>query len=52
MPDLKLLALDSEDCEQRVRSSVERALAAALPVAVGARSRGLEREWQWIQGAA
>ena len=27
-------------------SSVERALAAALPPAVGARSRGLEREWQ------
>jgi probable DNA repair protein len=41
-----LLALDHEDCERRVTSSVERALVAALPVAVGARSRGLEREWQ------
>lgn len=41
-----LLALDREDCERRVTSSVERALGAALPAAVGARSRGLEREWQ------
>lgn len=41
-----LLALDREDCELRVTASVERALADVLPPAVGARSRGLEREWQ------
>jgi hypothetical protein len=41
-----LLALEREDCEQRVMASVERALADALPTAVGARSRALEREWQ------
>jgi probable DNA repair protein len=41
-----LLALDREACEQRVTASVERALADSLPAVVGARSRGLEREWQ------
>lgn len=41
-----LLALAREDCEQRVTASVEHALADALPAAIGARSRGLEREWQ------
>jgi len=41
-----LLALDGDDCDRRVAASVERALTDALPAAVGARSRGLEREWQ------
>ncbi len=41
-----LLALDRDGCERRVASSVERALAAALPPTVGPRSRDLEREWQ------
>jgi probable DNA repair protein len=41
-----LLALDREDCEQRVAACVERALVDAVPAAVGVRSRSLEREWQ------
>jgi len=41
-----LLALDRAECEQRLAACVERALADTVPAAVGARSRGLEREWQ------
>lgn len=42
-----LLALDREACAQRIVASIEGALNDALPAAVGAKARALEREWQY-----